>query len=226
MSDPTIPAEERNLWPLWLIVGLVVGLLAGVGAGYAAFHKTSTTPIATKPTPTPGFTPTATVSASATATATPTPAPGTPPPTTAPTPPPAAGHVGLTDCPAPESGQHPLGSPGGPSPGMTADPTLDWTGCGTVTVPVGTTRFMTNDNWDLGTAYTCPNSLDYGPGGMGPSVVVTEILPGGATGPDTFTGQGPWGESGGQLMNNGGNYQLRITSPDPRCRWHFAAYTT
>jgi hypothetical protein len=133
------------------------------------------------------------------------------------------GSVGLTSCPAYAAGQHLLGSPGPPGIGVHSDPSLDWQGCGTVTLPLGTKRFMTGDNWQLGFATTCPNDLDYGPNGMGPNVVFNEILIDGSIGPDTENGNGPWTEGGG-IVPHGGNYQLRVTSPDPRCRWHVAIY--
>lgn len=141
----------------------------------------------------------------------------TPSPTT-------GGSIGLAGCPAYAAGQHPLGAPGAPGVGVTADPTLDWQGCGSITVPPGTTRFMTSDNWQLGIATTCPNELDYGAGGMGPNVTFNEVLIGGAAGPDSYGGSGPWTDSGGSIMAHGGNYQIQVTSIDPRCRWHLAIY--
>ncbi len=134
------------------------------------------------------------------------------------------GSIDLAGCPAYAGGQHPLGAPGAPGVGVTADPTLDWQGCGTITVPLGTARFMTGDNWQLGLAATCPNELNYGVGGMGPNVTVTELLIDGTTGPDTEGGAGPWTDSSNGIMAHGGNYQLRVTSIDPRCRWHIAVY--
>lgn len=83
---------------------------------------------------------------------------------------------------------------------------------------------MTSDSWQLGFATTCPNELNYGPGGMGPNVTFNEILIGGTAGPDTLSGAGPWTDSGGGIMDHGGNYQIRVTSIDPRCRWHVAIY--
>ena len=32
------------------------------------------------------------------------------------------------------------------------------------------------------------------------------------------------GDSAGAIMAHGGNYQIRVTAPDPRCRWHLAIY--
>jgi hypothetical protein len=93
-----------------------------------------------------------------------------------------------------------------------------------VTLPPGDTRFITSDNWGLGFATTCPNNLNYGPGGMGPNVVVTEVLIDGSLGPDSYNGNGPWSDDGDALMAHGGNYQLRVTSLDARCRWHIAIY--
>jgi len=83
---------------------------------------------------------------------------------------------------------------------------------------------MTSDNWQIGFAATCPNELDYGVGGMGPNVTFSEVLLTGTAGPDTQSGAGPWTDSGGGIMAHGGNYQLRVTSIDPRCRWHVAIY--
>ena len=93
-----------------------------------------------------------------------------------------------------------------------------------MTVPPGTTRFMTGDNWQLGYAATCPNELSYGEGGMGPNVTFNEVLIDGTAGPDTSGGAGPWTDSAGTTMAHGGNYKLRVTSIDPRCRWHVAIY--
>jgi hypothetical protein len=134
------------------------------------------------------------------------------------------GSIDPATCPAYAAGQHPLGPISAPGVGVTADPTLDWQGCGNVTLPAGTARFMTSDNWQLGFATTCPNELNYGVGGMGPNVTITELLIDGSTGPDMDGGSGPWTDSGGSIMAHGGNYQLRVTSLDPRCRWHIAIY--
>jgi hypothetical protein len=105
-----------------------------------------------------------------------------------------------------------------------ADPTLDWQGCGSLTLPAGTARFMTGDNWQIGYAVTCPNDANYGPGGMGPNVTFSEALIGGGAGPDSESGGGPWTDSATAIMAHGGNYQLRVTAIDPRCRWHVAVY--
>ena len=83
---------------------------------------------------------------------------------------------------------------------------------------------MTSDNWQVGYATTCPNELDYGASGMGPNVTFSEILIGGTAGPDSVGGSGPWTDSAGAIMAHGGNYQIRVTAPDPRCRWHLAIY--
>jgi hypothetical protein len=104
------------------------------------------------------------------------------------------------------------------------DPSLQWQGCGTITVPSGTARFMTGDNWQIGFSATCPDDLNYGTGGMGPNVTFTELLLTGGAGPDTAAGAGPWTDSGTAIMAHGGNFQLRVTSIDPRCRWHVAVY--
>lgn len=137
----------------------------------------------------------------------------------------SAGSINLADCPAYAPGQHPLGSPGPPGQGVHADPTLDWTGCGSITVPPGTARFITGDNWQLGFAATCPNDLNY-QGGFGPNVTFNEVLLNGSLGPDSQAGAGPWTDSGGGIMAHGGNYQIKVTSIDPRCRWHVAVYVS
>jgi hypothetical protein len=134
------------------------------------------------------------------------------------------GSTNLASCPPYVSGQHPLGSPAGPGAGVTADPTLDWTGCGSLTLPPGTSRFITGNNWQLGFAATCPNDLNYGAGGMGPNVYFNEVLIDGTPGPDSEAGAGPWTDSGGGVMAHGGNFQIRVTSIDDRCRWHVAVY--
>lgn len=137
----------------------------------------------------------------------------------------SAGSINLADCPAYASGQHPLGNPGPPGAGVHADPTLDWTGCGSITVPPGTARFITGNNWQLGFAATCPNDLNY-QGGFGPNVTFNEVLLNGSPGPDSQAGAGPWTDSGGGIMAHGGNYQIKVTSIDPRCRWHVAVYVS
>jgi hypothetical protein len=136
----------------------------------------------------------------------------------------ANGPTDLTSCPPYAAGQHPLGAPGPPGAGVYAEPTLDWSGCGTLTLPPGSTRFRMLDNWQLGFAATCPNDLSYGTGGMGPSVTFSEIIPSGTVGPDTAGGAGPWTDLGNAIMAHGGDYQLRVTSIDHRCRWHVAIY--
>lgn len=173
------------------------------------------TPAASSPTPTPAASPSPTPSPS------PSPSPTPSPSAVASPSPQATGYIGLGSCPAYEAGQHPLGSPGPPGAGVHADPTLDWVGCGSVTVPPGTSRFITGNNWQLGFAVTCPNSLNIG---FGNSVTFNEVLIDGTTGPDSEAGAGPWTDSGGGIMAHGGNYQIRVTAPDLRCRWHLAVY--
>lgn len=134
------------------------------------------------------------------------------------------GQVGLAGCPDPAPGQHPLAAPGGPGQGVHSDPSLKWEGCGTVTVPPGTDRFMTGDNWQIGFSATCPDSLNYGSSGMDPGVTMRELLIDGTYGPDEMDSPGPWSDSGGGLMSHGGNYQLRVQSIDTRCRWSIAVY--
>ena len=155
----------------------------------------------------------------------PSPAPvPSPSPSPSPTAAPFTGAIGLSGCPAPASGQHPLGSPAPPGSGVHADATLKWSGCGSVTVPAGTARFITGDSWQLGYATSCPAGLDYGAGGMGTSVSFKELLVTGAAGPDEMDAAGPWTDGGGGIMAHGGNYQIKITALDPRCLWTVAVY--
>ena len=93
-----------------------------------------------------------------------------------------------------------------------------------MTVPSGTTRFITGNNWQLGFAVTCPNDLNFGAGGMGTSVTFAEELVDGSKGPDEQEAAGPWTDGGGGIMAHGGNYQVKITALDPRCRWSVAVY--
>jgi hypothetical protein len=179
------------------LVAVVVVTACGSPSG-----STTSTPSASSPA----------ASAAATVVASPSPTPS------------AGGSIDLATCPAYAAGQHPLGPIGPPGVGVHADPSLEWQGCGTVTLPPGTARFMTSDNWQLGLAATCPNELNYGVGGMGPNVSITEVLIDGSTGPDVIGGSGPWTDSAGGIMAHGGNYQLRVTSLDLRCRWHIAIY--
>src|SRR5258708_25012282 len=88
-------------------------------------------------------------SASPSAAASPSPSPIAPP-SSAP-----SGSIDLSTCPAYAGGQHPLGAPGPPGVGVHADPTLVWSGCGSLTLPPATSRFMTSDNWQIGFAATC-----------------------------------------------------------------------
>ncbi len=151
-------------------------------------------------------------------------APPSPSPAPSPSPSPFTGAIGLAGCPDPAAGQHALGSPAGPGAGVHSDPSLKWNGCGSVTVPPGSARFITGDNWQLGFAVSCPNELNYGAGGMGASVKFGELLVDGSPGPDEQDAAGPWTDSGGGLMAHGGNYQMKITALDPRCRWTVAVY--
>ena len=205
----------------------LVALATVLLAGCSVTVNTGSTPspaAATAPTPSPAAT--ATAAPTPTPTAIPSPVPS-PTSTAAPAPTPTAapaGYVGLDNCPPYAAGQHPLGSPGNPGVGVRADPTLNWLGCGNVTLPPGDARFLTGDNWQLGVATTCPNELNYGPGGMGTSVTIAEVIPGGAPGPDREEEAGPWTDQGGGLVAHGGNFQLKVTSLDLRCRWHIAVY--
>jgi hypothetical protein len=198
--DPSMVVLTRSLKRTALLVLLVVAACGSPSASVSS--------------------PAASAGASAGASAAPSPSP-VPSPAASPTP---GGSIDPATCPAYAAGQHPLGPISGPGAGVHADPSLEWQGCGTITLPPGTTRFMTSDNWQVGLASTCPNELNYGAGGMGPNVTLNEILIDGSVGPDTYGGAGPWTDSAGSIMAHGGNYQLRVTSIDTRCRWHVAIY--
>ena len=188
-------------------VGVVVALLLGLAV-------CGTQPTASK-SPSPSASPAAS----------PSPSPSPPPaPSPSPAAPPFVGAVGLGGCPAPAADQHPLGTPGPPGAGVHSDASLKWSGCGSVTVPPGSSRFITGNNWQLGFAATCPPGLDYGAGGMGTSVKFAELLVDSSAGPDEQDAAGPWTDSGGGIMAHGGNFQVKITALDPRCRWTVAVY--
>jgi hypothetical protein len=209
-------AEGPNPW-LMLGIGLVVGLLIGLGIGYLIWHQggSAATSAVTSPTAsaTPTFLPSESVTAGPTATAAPT-------ATTVPVP---AG-TGIQPCPltAPAN-QHPLGSPAGPGVGQHRDATLDYCGAGNAVLPAGSRRFITGNNWGLGIADSCPAGSS-GSDGMGVVLTVTELLPGGGTGPDTATEQGDWVDQGGTNMSTGGNYQVQVRTVSSRCVWHISIY--
>ena len=160
-------------------------------------------------------------------------APGSPPPTA--TPPPAtsapvqtplAVPQGVVPCPgSTPTDQHILGVPGGPGSGQTTVLGLDFCGGGGATLPAGTARFLTGGNWGLGIADSCPVGSS-GEGGTNTVITVTEVLPGGAAGPDTATEGGDWTDSSTTLMATGGNLQLEVTAVSPDCVWHIAIYPT
>jgi hypothetical protein len=215
-STPAVAQRKRGRSGLsLLLIGLVIGILLGGTAGYLLFNGNKSVTISNQPQASPSASP----SASAAPTATPVPqtfAPATP--VTAP--------QGVVACPAPTpTGQHPLGSPGGPGSGQSRAPGLDFCGGGDATIPTGTTRFMTNNNWGLGIADSCPVGSS-GQSGMNTVLTVTEVLPGAGQGPDTATEPGDWVEGGAVLMATGGSYQLRVTTVSPSCVWHITVYPT
>jgi hypothetical protein len=121
--------------------------------------------------------------------------------------------------------QRALGSPAPPSGGRTANPSLDFCGRGSATIPSGTTRFTTGGNWEIGIADSCPQGSS-GEGGMGTVLTITEVLPDGSAGPDNVMEPGDWVDSGGAAMPTGGNYQLKVVTVSAGCVWHIAIYTT
>jgi hypothetical protein len=199
-----------NPW-LTLVVGLIVGLVVGGGGGYLLFHNGGT-PVAT--TGRPVGSPSPSTSSQATPTATSLPSASA-----------SAIAQGVVACPvSAPADQHALGNPGAPSGGRTANPSLDFCGRGSATLPPGGTRFTTGANWEIGTAVSCPQGTS-GEGGMGTVLTLTEVLPDGSTGPDSFTAIGDWLEDGGTAMATAGNYRLQVTAAVPGCVWHFAIYT-
>jgi hypothetical protein len=200
------PRRGPNPW-LMLLIGVVIGALVGGAAGYLIWHGTSGNPSA-GPSPTPSPTP------STTPTATPTTATSTP----------VTSGQNIVPCPVTTpSGQHVLGNPAGPGQNQHTDPTLDFCGHGNATLPAGTARFMTGDNWGVGIADSCPSG-SAGAGGMGTVLTLTEALPGGGQGPDTVMQQGDWTDDGGMNMTTGGNYQLHVVAVSDSCVWHIAIY--
>jgi hypothetical protein len=212
LSETPRPVRKGPSPIVWLAIGLIVGVLAGGAGGYFLFHSGSSgTPTGahSSPSPTPTFLPSAGTSSSPSATAVPTVVP-----------------AGIVPCPvATPSGQHTLGGPAPASGAEHADPALDFCGRGSTTIPAGTSRFMTNSNWGLGIADSCPAG-SAGEGGMNTVLTVSEVLIGGSAGPDAATEPGDWVDSGGVLMLNGGNYQLQVTAVSSECVWHIAIYTT
>ena len=206
----TVPRRRGPSRFVVFLLGLVIGVLGGGAAGYLIFNGRTVT-ITNQPQPS------ASATAAARATPTPTPAP-TPTATAAPL------AAGIVPCPvtAPPA-QHPIGQPAPASPGEVADPTLDFCGVGNATLPAGTARFTTADNWGLGIADSCPNG-SAGPSGMGTVLTIAEVIPGGGAGPDSATEPGDWADSGGVLMAHGGSFQLRVTTVAPGCVWRINIY--
>jgi hypothetical protein len=147
----------------------------------------------------------------------------TPPAASAAAPTPVSAPVGTVPCPVQTpTGQHTLGSPGGPGSGQ-HQAGLDFCGGGSATIPGGTTRFTTAANWGLGIADSCPPQTS-GQAGMNTVLTVTELIPGGGHGPDSATEAGDFVDSGTVLMATGGNFQLQVTTVVPGCVWHITVY--
>jgi hypothetical protein len=138
---------------------------------------------------------------------------------------PVSAPVGVVPCPVlTPTGQHTLGSPGGPGSGQ-HQAGLDFCGGGSATIPTGTTRFTTAAGWGLGITDSCLVGTS-GQAGMNTVLTVTEIIPGGGKGPDSATEAGDWVDSGTVLMATGGNFQLQVTTVSPSCVWHITVYPT
>jgi len=190
-----------------LTVGLIAGIVIGGAIGYFVFHGKTAATNGPATTPSASVAPTATATATPTATATAAPA-----------------AQGVQPCPVTAPvGQHALGTPAPPSGGRHAVASLDFCGRGNATIPPGTTRFMTANNWELGIADSCPQGSS-GQGGMNTVLTVNELRPDGSQGPDTATEGGDWVDMGGVLMPAGGNYQLQVSAVSPDCVWHIAIY--
>jgi hypothetical protein len=214
-STPVVAQPRRGSAFRTLVIGLVIGIILGGAGGYFLFNGNKSVTISNQPQASPSASP----SATATPTATPV-----PPTVTAATP--VAAPVGGVPCPVrTPTGQHPLGSPGGPGSGQSSSAGLDFCGGGNATIPTGTTRFLTGNNWGLGIADSCPVGSS-GQAGMNTVLTVNEIIPGGGQGPDTATEPGDWVDSGSVLMASGGSYQLRVSTVSPSCVWHIKIYPT
>jgi hypothetical protein len=189
-----------------VVFSIVLLLAVAAGVAFLLLHNATSSPTATRPSASASATPSALPDISAT--------PSAPIPT----------GPGVVACPiAAPTGQHPLGNPAGPGEAQHADPTLDFCGAGSLTLPPGTARFTTGDNWGLGVANSCPPG-SAGSDGMGQVLTITEVLPDGSAGIDTDTQQGDWTDDGGTNMSTGGNYQVKVQTVSPSCVWHIAIY--
>jgi hypothetical protein len=208
-----VPPSRRGAGFRTVLVALVIGIVLGGAGGYFLFKGDKSVTISTQP------------QASASPSASPTPAP-TATATPAPLITPVAAPVGVVPCPVlSPTGQHQLGNPGAPGSGQTSDSSLDFCGGGNATIPAGTTRFLTGNNWGLGIADSCPVGSS-GQSGMNTVLTVNEIIPGGGQGPDTATEPGDWVDNGSVLMASGGSFQLHVVTVSPSCVWHIKIYPT
>jgi hypothetical protein len=214
-APPPQPRRPRRRGPnrfFTLLIGLVIGAILGVVGGYLAFNGKTVSIASNQP------------QASASASTSPTAVPATP--TALATQPPVAtaAAAGVVPCPitAPPN-QHPLGTPGPAGSGQNQNAGLDFCGRSGALIPTGTARFMTNGNWGVGIADSCPQG-SAGQTGMGVVLTVSELLPGGGQGPDSATESGDWADSGSLLMRTGGNFQLKVTTASADCVWHIAIY--
>ncbi len=218
-ATPVVAEKRRGNGLRLLVTGLVIGIILGGAGGYFLFKGDKSVTISTQPQASASASPSPTATPTATATA--TAAPRTAPPATA-----VAAPVGVVPCPPrTPTGQHTLGTPGGPGLGQAVAPGLDFCGGGNATIPTGTSRFLTGNNWGLGIADSCPVG-SAGQSGMNTVLTVNEIIPGGGQGPDTATEPGDWVDSGSVLMASGGSFQLRVSTVSPSCVWHIKIYPT
>ncbi|MBJ7596361.1 MAG: hypothetical protein JF886_16145 [Candidatus Dormibacteraeota bacterium] len=209
---PVAVAPRRRHRLATFLAGLLIGVLLGGAVGYFIFNGRNVS-VTKVPETTPTASPSPSPSALSTAT-----------PTVVPAQTAVAAPQGVVGCPvATPTGQHHLGSPGGPGSGQSAASGLDFCGGGDATIPTGTSRFLTGNNWGLGIADSCPPGSS-GQSGMNTVLTVNEIIPGGGLGPDTATEPGDWVDSGSVLMAAGGSYQLRVATVSPSCVWHIKIY--
>ncbi len=212
-AAPVATPARRGRSPVtMLVIGLLIGIILGAAGGYFAFNGRNAT-TANLPQATPSPSPSASIAPTPTASPAPAQTPVTAP-------------QGVVACSVgTPTGQHPLGTPGGPGSGQARTATLVFCGGGNATIPTGTARFLTGNNWGLGIADSCPVGSS-GQSGMNTVLTVTEVIPGGGQGPDTATEPGDWVEGGSVLMAAGGSYQLRVTTVSPSCVWDIAIYPT
>lgn len=198
-------------------LSLGAGLVLGAGIGLPTAHWVSEvliTPVIAPSSPGP-----ASPSVSPRPSGTATPIAATPSPGSTPSP-------ALLACPPLASGQQPLGALRPAPAGFAADPTLDWVGCGALTLPLGG-AFTVPASWLVALAYTCPGGT--AAASPGPTVAVSDLVAAApaATPEAIATRRGDSGSAidagAGGAPFAPGSHRLSVLAP-PTCLWHLAVY--